>query len=98
MCNLTGHYNTRQCTQGHRTYEVGITKCEVRFVLNLEALDLLVSSKSRKDVFGMKVCHLVSKSETIFSLYPENWSSKYHVSIFNIMQDMHGQNKFLICR
>ena len=36
-------YHTRQRAQGHRTYKVGFTKCEVRFVLNVEALDLLVS-------------------------------------------------------
>ena len=52
--------STRQRAQGHRTYEVGITKCEVKFVLNLEALDLLDSDELKKDVLGMKVCQISS--------------------------------------
>ena len=52
---------TRQCAQGHRTYEVGITKCEVKFVLNLEAIDLLVSDELRKDVLGMSLALIVSE-------------------------------------
>ena len=34
---------TRQRAQGHRTYEVGIAKPEVRLLLSLQALAVLVS-------------------------------------------------------
>ena len=51
---------TRQRAQGHRTYKVGFTKCEVRFVLNLEGLDLLVSDELRKHVLGMSLALTVS--------------------------------------
>ena len=37
------HIHTRQRAQGHRTYEVGIAKPEVRLLLSLQALAVLVS-------------------------------------------------------
>ena len=59
---------TRQRAQGHRTYEVGIAKPEVRLLLSLKALAVLVSNILTKDVFGTKELDLVSKLKP-FSLW-----------------------------
>ena len=82
--------STRQCAQGHRTYEIGITKCEVRFSTNLEVLDLLVSDEWRKDIFGMKYVTWCLKVKP-FSLHT------LMSSLSNIKFPRYGQNKFLIC-
>ena len=63
-----GHGYTRQRAQGHRTYEVGIAKPEVRLLLSLQALAVLVSDILRKEVFRIKELHLVSKLKP-FSLW-----------------------------
>ena len=42
ITGLNCNCDTRQRAQGHRTYEVGIAKPEVRLLLSLQALALLL--------------------------------------------------------